>query len=355
MKLGKKTLSLALCLILLVSSLLLGGVFALEDRNSAYSVGDIIYYGSYPQTEVRDESLLNELNDLTLTWYSYNYCYGDGSYDSVECSDYMRYADVEYPENSGIKYRAVVFDKYRPYYTISKTDPTYSGTAQSYQDDNGYFVNTIYWFKYEPIKWRVLDPSSGLVISSKILDSQAYNNLLYYYATNYDNGDPHCIDRYYYFSDENHTNFASDYATSSIRRWLNETFYEVAFSNSEKENILKTENENKCCSSVLGNQGYERLDSINTLDYVFLPSLTDVKNESYGFRDHYYDDNRKLLSSDYAKIQGVKSNDGNGEWLTKTSSNNGLGVKVVTSDGTLTDESIYSTVSGIRPACWAIL
>lgn len=88
--------------------------------------------------------------------------------------DWMKYADFTY---NGTKYRAVTFSQYRPYWTDNSTS---SGTNQDY---NGYTTNNIYYFKYEPLKWRVLDPSTGLVLCESIIDSQAYSNTIYSYGT----------------------------------------------------------------------------------------------------------------------------------------------------------------------------
>ncbi|MCF0113210.1 MAG: InlB B-repeat-containing protein, partial [Bacilli bacterium] len=103
------------------------------------------YFGSYPQTEVTDSGLIAALNSAAGTlptagnatvgnWTSYNY------YIFSSVSHFMWHADIEHAD--GNKYRGVYFTSYRPYYT------TYSSSASnSYQDDNGYNTNTVYWFK----------------------------------------------------------------------------------------------------------------------------------------------------------------------------------------------------------------
>lgn len=48
------------------------------------------------------------------------------------------------------------------------------------QDNNGYYLNTTYFFKYEPLTWTVLDPEEGFVIAEKSIDAQAYENYSYY-------------------------------------------------------------------------------------------------------------------------------------------------------------------------------
>ncbi len=67
--------------------------------------------------------------------------------------NWMKYADFTY---NGTKYRAVTFSQYRPVWTSEL-----SSSDNSEQYDNGYTPNNIYYFKYEPLKWRILNPSTG--------------------------------------------------------------------------------------------------------------------------------------------------------------------------------------------------
>ncbi|MCQ2475981.1 MAG: hypothetical protein MJ173_08785 [Clostridia bacterium] len=76
------------------------------------------------------------------------------------------------------KYRGVKFSTYRPCWTEDAS----TTSADTQQDDNGYTVGNTYWFKYEPLVWRVLDSSTGLVMCESIIDSQAYNNYIWYGA-----------------------------------------------------------------------------------------------------------------------------------------------------------------------------
>ena len=80
---------------------------------SSYNVGDIIEFGSYPQSKVTDSTLISKLNNVPKTWISYGYYSGTGKYSdgNMKPSDYMQYADINY---GGNKYRAVTFSQYRP-------------------------------------------------------------------------------------------------------------------------------------------------------------------------------------------------------------------------------------------------
>lgn len=121
------------------------GIFCVSS-NAAYNYSNIIELGEYPQTEVTDYSLTAQLNAL-----------GGGSTVYFE----------------GERYKRVYFDEYTP-----STPDLPAHEDYSYQDDNGYYKQTVYWFRYEPIRWRVLNNTNGelLMISEKILDAKPFNN-----------------------------------------------------------------------------------------------------------------------------------------------------------------------------------
>ncbi len=233
------------------------------------ATGTIINFGSYPQSKVTDSATLKKLDKEPKQWESYEYYSGTGDWGdgNMEPSDYMKYADIKL---GGNKYRAVTFSEYRPYYILS--------TSNSYQDENGYFTNNIYYFKYEPLKWRVLDASTGLVVCDSAIDSQAYNNA---------NGD------------SSKTYYASNWEYSSLRAWLNNDFYNTAFSKTQQDRIQELTRENKSAS-------INEYDSNPTSDKITLLSHNDVLNTDYGFNSSYtaYDSARQRKSTDYAQCQG---------------------------------------------------
>lgn len=255
-----------------------------EAVGKTYKVGDIVEFGSYPQSKVTDSSLVSALNSVSKNWVSYGYYSGTGcyatdygtGYATMVQGDWMKYADFTY---NGTKYRAVTFSQYRPSWTCNP-----SSAGKTDQDDNGYTLNNIYYFKYEPLKWRVLDPSTGFVLCESIVDSQAYNNTIY------ENGN--------YWNNTEHTQYANDYATSSIRAWLNDNFYNTAFSSSQKASILTSELDNKAYDS--------KYDSKTTYDKVFLLSYSEMQNTAYGFpANRNPSPARQAKGTDYAKCQGL--------------------------------------------------
>ena len=307
-----------------------------EAAGKTYKVGDIVEFGSYPQSRVTNSSLVSALNKVSKKWVSYGYYSGTGDWGTMVQGDWMKYADFTY---NGTKYRAVTFSQYRPYRTYES-----SSTGNSNQDNNGYTPNNIYYFKYEPLKWRVLDPSTGLVLCESIIDSQAYSNTAYKYGK----------EPYYsmgaWWNDAEHTHYANDYATSSIRAWLNDDFYNTAFSSSQKAGILTSELDNRAYSA-----SRSKYNSETTYDKVFLLSVNEMQNTAYGFSiDTASDPARQAKGTDYAKCQGldVDSSSGCSNYRLRSAGDNSDCACHVYSGGGLNYSGwmVYFTDYGIRPA-----
>ena len=284
-----------------------------------------IYYGTYPQSKVTDETLTSALTSLagnlpiednSQAWTSYGY------YISGSVSNFMWYIDKEY---HGEKYRGVYFTSYRPYYCWNS-----SSTDDTYQDDNGYYTSTVYWFKYEPIKWRILKESDGkaLILADLAIDSQQYYN-------NYSN---RTID--------GNTVYANNYAESDIRKWLNDTFYNTAFTSLQKGLIEITNVDNSASSTGESSNKYA---CSNTYDNIFLLSYKELITYLTS------DSERQMESSDYAKSQGVYASSGYGGtcwwWLRSPNYYNSFNVRYVGSYGNFDNfNHVHSTDCGVLPA-----
>ncbi len=304
--------------------LTLTGLACLGSSASALDVGDIIQFGSYPQTEVNETTSLKNAADAA-TWNSYFYYIGNGSYDGcMTASDYMKYADFV---SGGVRYRAVKFTKYRPKLTnyISKEE-------DSYQDDNGYFTNTTYYFKYEPLEWRVLDPSAGLILCETVIDSQAFQNVVRFES-----------DGWNFYIGVSST-YANNYAESSIRTWLNNDFYNTAFNTAQKGKIEPITVNNDAYRDV-----YSQFNAAPTTDPIFLLSHSEAQSSKYGFLVHT---ERKSKSTDYAKCQGCRVNAGFSGWWLRNAGDPSNNACVLESSGfTAYSYEVDSTYVGVRPAC----
>ncbi len=322
------------------------GVGSADDLSNGGTQGGIIQFGAYPQTKVTDSATISALNSRASGWQSYGYYSGTGSYSDglMTAKDYMMYCDVKY---GGSKYRGVKFDTYRPYYT------GYTSSSNQ-QQANGYTTGTTYWFQYEPLQWKVLDPSEGLVMCVSLIDSQPYNNYILSSGI-----DPHRNTAYWGDAGKNH--YANDYENSSLREWLNETFYATAFTESQQNRIAKNHNHqnNDGYYTLTGNTNYTDYDSAPTNDKIFLLSYADVINPAYGFSSSYstYDTARQAKGTDYAKCQGLLVNSsgsyqGNSWWRLRSpgiNSNNACFVSYY-GNAYYGDYVRYTSI-GIRPAC----
>ena len=345
-RLFKKLISGLLVVALLFSSVPLSGfagmdwasLFPQKARavDSTASDFDVIEFGYYPQTRVTDALTISALSKLKKSWKSYGYYSGTGntSNGNMTSKNYMRYTDVIY---KGGKYRGVVFDSYRPYYTGFTSD-------KSKQADYGYATNTVYWFKYEPIKWRVIDPDEGLVLSDVVLDSQPFNNYLHSSGWALTPFTMKCWGN----SAQNY--YANNYERSSLRQWLNSEFYGTAFSATQRNLIQYSEIENHAYSSR-----YSPFDSDTTTDKIFLLSYDDAMNPNYGFSSSSSEsETRMAAGSDYAKCQGLWKNDdypSYAPWRLRTAGERGDYVCLVSSVGGYirTDDGATDTSDGIRP------
>ena len=124
------------------------------------------------------------------------------------------------------------------------------------------------YFKYEPIKWRVIKCENGeaLLLSDIVLDKQKYNKRLKKVT----------------------------WEKSTLRKWLNKKFMNRAFSSSEQEAIRTTKVINE------DNYYYKTDGGNDTLDKIYLLSLSETDEEKeYGFTDSY---SMTIKYSNYADL-----------------------------------------------------
>ena len=321
----KRILSLTLTLALIFTAAVPSFAAA-----GSWKKGDSFYFGEYPQSLVIDKALAAALEKQPLQWTSYGYfdaiTVWENPYDEFEDYD-MLYADLSY---EGERYRAVTFTNYR-----SHTADYYARFPEvsSRQEDNGYHKNTVYFFKYEPLEWVVLDASKGLVMSKMILDAQHYALASY-------------ADGARIYGDETKTYYANDYGKSDLAYWLDHTFLQTAFSVDEQADIRLTTLDN----SVPNAPAYSSPSSQNR---VFPLSVTDIENKNLGFVTYA---DRCAQGTAYAKAQGLSvdtyvNNYGNSSWFLRTGRYNDTGVvSCVDSGGVIVSESLKSTYVGVRPA-----
>lgn len=272
--------------------------------------GDTFTMGMYPQGRVTSSSTITALNEIECTMTNYGYMKNcDAQSHTYEAAD-ISYADIEY---NGARYRKVLFNEIRPAYPYSQTI-----SSAGNHEVNDLPANTVYYFRWEPIVWKVLaNESNGVYVTSQnLLDSQPFHN----------------------YSE------ATTWETCSLRTWLNEEFYNSAFSSAEQEKMISAEN---IASSV---------PDSDITDHVWLLSYNDTHNADYGFStvtegDYANDKARKAQVTEYAKYQGVEydSYSACASWwvLYPSTSTNQI---VCTYSGRYDSENFAKTAVGIRPA-----
>ena len=309
----KRTLSMLLATILLLGSFSAGAVTVAVD--TGYQNGDVIEFGSYPQSRVTDEETLAALDAMDKEWISYGYL------SAYVPSGYMRYADLEL---NGQKYRAVITDAYRPNdvgYGIQSYNPP------SQQKDYGFQLRTIYYYAFEPILWIVVDAEEGYLLSRDILAQQDYCSGTP--VRNPEDG--------FKYQDNTYAHLLSDWATSDVREWLNDQFIRDAFTTEEAQMILTSLNENQPYKT--GSTAYP-FETAQTEEKVFLPSKDEVEN--------YKDASGKSVLysyvTDYAQCQGqsgsmyAPAKRLQGNFLTRTAN----------SDTQVIQSLLYLTISGFN-------
>lgn len=119
--------------------------------------GEYLVLGSYPQTQVTDDALIKELENLGK------------SFTEKEKYGY-EYADIEYGDE---KYRAVRITKYLENVDGGRHEINEKLTNQY---KNGYESEKTYWFKWEPVRWHIESEKDGnyTLISALILGAADY-------------------------------------------------------------------------------------------------------------------------------------------------------------------------------------
>ncbi len=203
--------------------------------------GDYIYFGEYPQTIKADDVTVDDVAD----------------------------EDGYYLGSDGERYAKVVAAPYASAY----------GSGYTFSDGSAVTEGNTYYFKVEPIRWRILSESDGsaFILADRIIANKAYDA-----GTGSDN----------------------NYKNSDIRAWLNGEFMNTAFGEVAQSLIKTTEVDNSAYSTGYDSNPYA---CENTFDKVFLLSWREVVNSDYGFSS---DTERRMTVSDYARSTGTYMNTG---------------------------------------------
>ncbi|MBO5355983.1 MAG: hypothetical protein J6B09_07960 [Clostridia bacterium] len=197
-----------------------------------------VYFGEYPQTL--------KASDVTIT-------------ETTDSRGYFLGSDGAY---------------------YAKLSATPNASGYTFSSGEGVIKDEVYYFKVEPIAWRILSIKDGsaMLLCDSIIDNRPFNN-------GYGN---------------------DNYADSSIRTWLNSDFLNIAFSATAQECVAT--------SSITSNPGIRDLTGIvpgyvhgapkTTEDKIFLLSKEEFANTAYGLNTK---EARKMKASDYTLANGIQA------------------------------------------------
>ena len=183
---------------------------------------------------------------------------------------------------------------------VTTWDCVYFGSYYQSKNDDGIGEYTGDYYK-EAIKWRVLEKKDGelFLLSDQSLDSIQFNE-------DYEKRNPQTGKKDF------------SWANSDLREWLNDDFYNAAFTSDEKADIsLSTVTADKPRHKPTLDEGPD------TQDRVYVLSDEEAMNTKYGFVDNYIDsgssmgnaeasDTRSSVNTDYcARMHSSKSGNTN--------------------------------------------
>ncbi len=286
-----------------------------DENNKENALGDYILFGSYPKTIKADGITINE-NDVD----DYGYYLG---------SDGARYA---------------------------KVNATPRMNTYVYSDGTTIVKDVEYYFKVEPIKWRILSESNGeaILLAEDVLNANIpfYNtsskrtiNEETIYANNYEYSTIRA-----WLNSYNGTKYSvTDYSSFSAGDYQNNGFYNQAFSQREKDIILTSVVNNSKITTDSSSNPYE---SNNTNDKIWMLSYKDAINSIYGFGTSAfnYEKTRKKLATDYALANNVYLDDSNGYWKLRSPDTSYDVSWCVRGSGQIYGAYVTFTGAGVAPA-----
>lgn len=252
--------------------------------------------GKYPQTYVGDD-----LNTTLKAWYTSSSPISVGSYH-IDTKDFNVYKYTD-----GEKYVRV--------------ESANVWTSEGYFTQGGQSLlksGQEYWFKVEPIKWRVLnytDVQSGtapIVIAEHALATIGWN----------DSSDGNLWTR-----------------KCKVRDWLNNSFYNEAFNGGYGDYIISTTLKNNSSYSNDDGTGNDSQDNVWLLSY----------NEANGKYESFNSNDKRICTpTDFVLVNFYDKESGSC-WLRSARTDYSMGVWGIGVNGSLGSTSIYYSYNGVRP------
>ncbi len=265
------------------------------------STHNYVYFGMYPQSLKEDRvTISTNEKDIIYCGFHTDARQGENKIETYQLpTKYYLGSDGAY------------YEKIKSYKYLN---------AKKFSNDTYIWPEKEYYFRVEPIKWRVLEidknTNSTLLMCDSIIDAHAFDNTRIY---------PEFIQYKYekgsYYDEKDSGN--NNYAHSSIRKFLNNEFITRAFTEYERSLIVT--------SPVYNSYVKNKFACEDTVDKVFLLSKDELTNPKFGFVNNEYtpDVNKQLVPTDFSRAMRVYTNDNrlysksdlyrdNGIWWTRT-------------------------------------
>ena len=240
-----------------------------------------VYFGKYPQTYVG-----NTMNKELKTWYN-SLTQTEKDNPTETYTAYKGYSGSTL--NTPVVYNAYEYIDGNTYCRVPEAD-LYNSGAKTFNDGTTIVNGETYWFKVEPIQWRVLtknytDTENTTPVSYLLSEYVLSGNTTFNPST----------------SNTNHTHYSAE--TNALRPFLNKVFYADAFTTKEQALIAQrtlTDADLDATSSH-ANDPDLIIASTEKLN-VFAPSYYDMINTDYGFNSSYsnFDQQRRASATDFA-------------------------------------------------------
>ncbi len=139
-----------------------------------------------------------------------------------------------------------------------------ANSSNKFNDGTAIVYDTEYWFKCEPIEWKVLSFSDGAysLVSFSLLDFCSYCSYSLWLSNRIIDGK---------------TVYGNNYEYSDVRSWLNGEFYSSVFA--FDDSLIQTITVDN--SAVTMNSSTNRYACSDTEDKVYLLSYQDYSNADY--------------------------------------------------------------------------
>ena len=288
-----------------------------------------VYFGKYPQTYVGDA-----MNTELEAWY-------ESRPVAETYTAYKGYSGSTL--NEPVVYNAYNYIDGNTYCRVPEAD-LYNGGAKTFNDGTTIVNGETYWFKVEPIQWRVLtenytDTENTTPVSYLLSEYVLSGNTTFNPST----------------SNTNHTHYSAE--TNALRPFLNEVFYSDAFTAEEQALIAQR---TLTDADLDGTGSVGDIASTEPLN-AFAPTYYDMIEADYGFNTSYgnQDPQRRASATDFAManyaykttsnypdIHGLASS----YYWTSSAAFASVHASSVDTSGTVSYNTVLTEYAAVRPA-----